>query len=145
MMNKENIYPKIDPLSKVYIPKRVRKFKVPHGRCPRCNQKNTFIKDDNITVDTMLAGERLIISHLKGVRCSNCGEIALDPESTRLVEELMIKSERPLIKFKRKVTLIAKRPAIYLPKDLLNSMGIKKLKDVVIYPRSRKSVVVEFG
>ncbi|MEW6069671.1 MAG: hypothetical protein AB1485_03560 [Candidatus Thermoplasmatota archaeon] len=137
-------YPKIDPLAEVHLVKGADKIKVPHGRCPRCDQKNTFVDDDNITVDTMLAGERVVISHLKGIRCTNCSEIALDPESTRLVEKLVINSERPLIKFRRKVTLIAKRPAIYLPKDLLESMGIKKLKDVVIYPRSRRSVVVEF-
>ncbi|MDI6856064.1 MAG: hypothetical protein QMD21_04700 [Candidatus Thermoplasmatota archaeon] len=142
---KEEKYPEIDPLAKVHLAKGVEKIKVPYGRCPRCRQKNTFIDDDNICVDTMLAGERTVISHLKGIRCTKCNELALDPESTRLVEELIIKSERPLIKFKRKVTLIAKRPAIYLPKDLLDSMGIKKLKDVVIYPRSRRSVVVEFA
>jgi phage FluMu protein Com len=142
---KEEEYPKIDPLAKVHLTKGAEKIKVPYGKCPRCYQKNTFVDDDNITVDTMLAGERILISHLRGIRCANCNELALDPESTRLVEELVIKSERPLIKFKRKVTLIAKRPAIYLPKDLLASMGIKKLKEVVIYPRSRRSVVVEFA
>lgn len=142
---KEEKYPEIDPLTKVHLVKGAEKIKVPYGKCPRCCQKNTFVDDNNITVDTILAGERVVISHLKGIRCANCNEIALDPESTRLVEELVIKSERPLVKFKRKVTLISKRPAIYLPKDLLDSMGIKKLKDVVIYPRSRRSVVMEFA
>ncbi len=144
-MVKEENYPDIDPLAKVRMVKDAEKIKVPYGKCPNCSQKNTFIDDDNITVDTMLAGERVVISHLRGIRCTICNEIALDPESTRLVEEIVIKSQRPLIKFKRKVTHIAKRPAVYLPQDLLESMGIKNLKDVVIYPRSRRSVVMEFA
>lgn len=142
MENEE--YPKIDPLAKVHLTKGVEKIKTPHSRCPRCHQKNTFVDDENITVDTMFAGERVVISHLSGIKCTKCGEVALDPDSTRLVEEVVIKSGRPLIKFSRKVTHIAKRPAIYLPKDLLESMGIKKLKEVIIYPRNRKSVVLEF-
>lgn len=143
-MKDEEKYPKIDSMAKVHLKRDAKKIKVVPGRCPLCHQKDTFVDDDNIRVDTMLAGERVVISHLKGVRCSNCNEIALDPESTRLVEEIIIKSNKPLIRFKRKITLIARRPAIYLPKDMLDSMGIKKLRNVIIYPRTRKSIVVEF-
>lgn len=131
-------------MANVYLKKNAKKIKVESGRCPRCCQRGTFAEDDNITVDTMLAGERIVISHLKGVRCSNCNEIALDPESTRLVEEIIIKSNKPLVRFKRKITHIAQRPAIYLPKDMLDSMGMKKFKDVIIYSRTRRSIVVEF-
>ncbi len=143
-MKDEEKYPKIDSMATIHLKKDAKKIKVSSGRCPRCHQKDTFVDDDNITVDTMLAGERVVISHLRGIRCSNCNEIALDPESTHLVEEIIIKSNRPLIRFKRKITHIAQRPAIYLPKDMLDSMGIKKLKNVIIYPRTRKSIVVEF-
>lgn len=143
-MKDEEKYPKIDPMAKVRLKRDVKRIKVESGGCPCCCQRGTFADDDNITVDTMLAGERIVISHLKGVRCSNCNEVALDPESTRLVEEIIIKSNKPFIRFKRKITHIAQRPAIYLPKDILDSMGMKKLKDVIIYPRTRRSIVVEF-
>ncbi len=143
-MKDEEEYPKIDPMAKVHLKKDAKKMRVPSGRCPRCCQRGTFAEDDNITVDTMLAGERIVISHLRGIRCRNCNEIALNPESTHLVEEIIIKSNKPLIRFKRKITHISQRPAIYLPKDMLDSMGMKKLKDVIIYPRTRRSIVVEF-
>ena len=89
-MKDEENYPKIDPMAKVHLKKDAKKIKVASGRCPRCHQKDTFVDDDNIRVDTMLAGERVVISHLKGVRCRNCNETALDPESTHLVEEIII-------------------------------------------------------
>lgn len=74
-------------MAKVRLKRDVKKIRVPSGRCQRCCQRGTFAEDDNITVDTTLAGERIVISHLKGVRCSNCNEIALDPESTRLLRK----------------------------------------------------------
>lgn len=145
MTKRKEGYPEIDVSKDVEREPGSERTRVEHGACPRCGQRRSFVKDENLKADTMADGERIVITHLQGIRCTNCSEFALDPESARLVEEILVKSNRPFVKFKRKISMIGKRPAIYLPKDLLESLGIRRGMEVLIYPRTHRSVVVEFS
>ena len=51
-----------------------------------CECGGRFERVDNIMVDTVVDGERVVVGHLHGLRCTRCGMEALSPESMRAVE-----------------------------------------------------------
>lgn len=51
-----------------------------------CECGGRFERVDDIVVDTVVDGERVVVRHLHGLRCVRCGMEALSPESMRAVE-----------------------------------------------------------
>jgi len=51
-----------------------------------CECGGRFERVDDIVVDTVVDGERVVVRHLHGLRCARCGMEALSPESMRTVE-----------------------------------------------------------
>jgi len=41
----------------------------------------------HLTFEVVLAGERIVIPNLTGLKCSKCGEAAFDANSTRIIEK----------------------------------------------------------
>ena len=51
-----------------------------------CECGGRFERVDDIVVDTVVDGERVVVRHLHGLRCTRCGMEVLSPESMRTVE-----------------------------------------------------------
>ena len=51
-----------------------------------CECGGRFERVDDIVVDTVVDGERVVVRHLHGLRCTRCGIEVLSPESMRTVE-----------------------------------------------------------
>jgi len=54
--------------------------------CPTCVSNSLSFADDMI-FDVTLAGERIVIPNLTGLKCTKCREVAFDARSTRLIEK----------------------------------------------------------
>jgi YgiT-type zinc finger domain-containing protein len=67
-----------------------------------CECGGRFERVDDITVDTVVDGERVVVRHLHGLRCTRCGMEALSPESMRTVERRM-REKRSGVGYKRPV------------------------------------------
>ncbi|WP_143311688.1 YgiT-type zinc finger protein, partial [Candidatus Methanoperedens nitratireducens] len=55
-------------------------------KCPSCGN-NTMNYSDELTFEVILAGERIVIPNLTGLKCSKCGEVAFDANSTKIIEK----------------------------------------------------------
>ncbi len=67
-----------------------------------CECGGRFERVDDIAVDTVVDGERVVVRHLHGLRCSRCGMEALSPESMHMVERRM-REKRSGVRYKRSV------------------------------------------
>lgn len=88
----KNKYPICIPGSQVDVPqmtdKEIREGLEAAGAVVMkgCECGGRFERVDNIVVDTVADGERIVVRHLHGIRCDACGMEALSPESMRTVE-----------------------------------------------------------
>ena len=69
-----------------------------------CECGGRFERADDIVVDTVVDGERVVVRHLHGLRCLKCGMEALSPESMRMVER-RIREMRSGVRLKRPVRM----------------------------------------
>jgi YgiT-type zinc finger domain-containing protein len=67
-----------------------------------CECGGCFERVDDIVVDTVVDGERIIVRHLHGLVCTGCGMEALSPESMRTVER-RIREKHSSVRFGRPV------------------------------------------
>lgn len=67
-----------------------------------CECGGRFERVDDIVVDTIVDGERIIVRHLHGLICTGCGMEALSPESMRTVER-RIRKKHSSVRFGRPV------------------------------------------
>jgi YgiT-type zinc finger domain-containing protein len=67
-----------------------------------CECGGRFERVDDIAVDTVVDGERVVVKHLHGLRCTGCGMEALSPESMHTVERRM-REKRSGVRHKRPV------------------------------------------
>ena len=67
-----------------------------------CECGGRFERVDDIAVDTVVDGERVVVRHLHGLRCTRCGMEALSPESMHAVERRM-REKRSGVRYKRPV------------------------------------------
>ena len=66
-----------------------------------CECGGRFERVDDIVVDTVVDGERVVVRHLHRLRCTRCG-VELSPESMRVVERRM-REKRSGVRHKRPV------------------------------------------
>ena len=55
--------------------------------CPACENAAMDYAEDLI-FDVTLAGERIMIPNLSGIRCNKCADVSFDAKSTKIVELL---------------------------------------------------------
>lgn len=108
--------------------------------CPECGGE--LEESDELVFEATLSGERVVIPNLSGTRCTRCGLMGFDPKSSRVIEQHT--AGRPSVGFERTVTNVGNRAAIYLPADIVRDMKVKAGMRVKFYPRTNKSVVLEF-
>lgn len=75
-------------------------------------------------------------------RCHKCGDEIFSPEQVKLIRE-KIERFSPQIRVIRKISKAGKRPAIYLPERIAETMGLSSGDEVTIYLEGRKRIVIE--
>jgi YgiT-type zinc finger domain-containing protein len=108
--------------------------------CPECGGE--LEESDELIFEATLSGERVVIPNLSGTRCTKCGLMGFDPKSSRIIEQHT--AGRPSVGFERTVTNVGNRAAIYLPADIVRDMKVEAGMKVKFYPRTDKSIVLEF-
>ena len=114
---------------------------VKDNNCPICGNSTMSYADD-LTFDVTLTGERIVIPNLTGLKCSKCGEVAFDANSTKFIEKYT--ADRPAGGYELKVSTVGGgKLGMYFPKDVLRAMKISKNDRAILTPLSRRKMVIE--
>lgn len=104
--------------------------------CPSCGNSTMSYVDD-LTFDVTLTGERIVIPNLTGLKCSICGEVAFDANSTKIIEKYT--ADRPAGGYELKVSTVGGgKIGLYFPKDVLRTMKIIKNDKAILTPLSKR-------
>ncbi len=110
-------------------------------KCPSCGNADMSYADD-LTFEVVLAGERIVIPNLTGLKCSKCGEVAFDANSTKIIENYT--AGKPAGGYECKVsTLGGGKIGVYFPKDVLRVMKISKYDKAILTPLSNRKMIIE--
>ncbi len=109
--------------------------------CPSCGTASMSYADD-LMFEVVLAGERIVISNLIGLKCSKCGEVAFDANSTKIIEHYT--AGKPVGGYECKVSTVGGgKIGMYFPKDVLRVMKVSKSDRAILTPLSNRKMVVE--
>ncbi len=109
--------------------------------CPSCGTASMSLLND-LVFDVTLAGERMVIPNLTGLKCTKCGEQAFDSKSTKIIEKYT--ANRPMGGYECNISIVGGRKmGIYFPKDILRVMKINKNEKAVLIPLSSHKMIVE--
>jgi YgiT-type zinc finger domain-containing protein len=109
--------------------------------CPSCGTAGMSYSDD-LTFEVILAGERIVIPNLTGLKCSKCGEVAFDANSTKIIEKYT--ACKPAGGYELKVSTVGGgKIGMYFPKDVLRVMKISKSDKAILTPLSNRKMVIE--
>ncbi len=110
-------------------------------KCPSCGNNNMSYADD-LTFDVTLTGERMVIPNLTGLKCSKCGEVAFDANSTKIIEKYTI--DKPSGGYELKVSTVGGgKIGMYFPRDVLRVMNISKSDKAILIPLSKRKMIIE--
>ncbi len=109
--------------------------------CQVCGSRTVSFVDDLI-FEVVLAGERIVIPNLTGLRCSNCGDFAFDADSSEIIDRYT--RNKPAGGYEYSISTVgAGRLGMYIPKDVLRVMEITKKGKAIVTPLSRRKMIVE--
>ena len=112
-------------------------------KCPSCGS-DTMSYADDLTFEVILAGERIVIPNLTGLKCSKCGEVAFDANSTKIIEKYT--TDRPAGGYELKVSTVGGgKIGMYFPKDVLRVMRISKDDKAILTPLSSRKMIIELS
>lgn len=84
----------------------------------------------------------VIIPNTLCYRCPKCGGEVFSPEQVKAIRE-KISALAPEIRVVRKVSKAGRRPAIYLPEAITQSLDLVPGDEVTIYLEGKKRIIVE--
>lgn len=114
---------------------------VKDARCPSCGNDSMSYADD-LTFDVTLAGERIVIPNLTGLKCTKCGEEAFDARSTKIIEKYT--TGRPVGGYECNVSIVGGgKIGLYFPRDILRVMKISKSDKAILTPLSSRKMIIE--
>lgn len=109
--------------------------------CPSCGTASMSYADD-LTFEVVLAGERIVIPNLTGLKCSKCGEVAFDANSTEIIENYT--AGKPVGGYECRVSTVGGgKVGMYFPKDVLRVMKISKSDKAILTPLSNRKMMIE--
>ena len=76
--------------------------------------------------------------------CTKCGEIYFDSETVDKIQQKSKKLRLFGIVKKAKVALVGNSLAIRIPKEIALLTGLKKGKEVLIAPKGKNNIAIEF-
>lgn len=110
-------------------------------KCPSCGTASMSYADE-LTFEVVLAGERIVIPNLTGLKCSKCGEAAFDANSTKIIENYT--AGKPVGGYELKVSTVGGgKIGMYFPKDVLRVMKISKSDRAILTPLSNRKMMIE--
>jgi len=110
-------------------------------KCPSCQTASMGFLND-LVFDVTLAGERMVIPNLTGLKCTKCGEQAFDSKSTKIIDKYT--ANRPIGGYECNISIVGGgKIGIYFPKDILRVMKINKNEKAVLTPLSSHKMMVE--
>ena len=109
-------------------------------KCPSCDNMMSYAED--LIFDVVLAGERIVIPNLKGLRCSKCSEVSFDADSSEIIEKYT--TGRSGGGYELKISAVGGgKIGIYFPKDVLRVMEINKSEKAILTPLSKRKMIIE--
>ncbi|MEA3324633.1 MAG: YgiT-type zinc finger protein [Euryarchaeota archaeon] len=94
---------------------------VTYAACPVCGSQTVSFADD-LVFEVVLAGERIVIPNLTGLRCSNCGDFAFDAGSSKIIDRYT--KNKPACGYECSISTVgAGKLGMYLPKGCSQGHG----------------------
>jgi YgiT-type zinc finger domain-containing protein len=84
----------------------------------------------------------MLFRNVEVERCPKCGEEVFTPEQYEKLRQ-RVESMQPPLRLTRRITSAGKRPALYLPEDLVRATGLKVGDEVDVYVQGKKRIVIE--
>lgn len=110
--------------------------------CPFC-EKPAMNWSESLTLDWVDEGERIVLTNLTGMLCDACGERTFDAPASRVISRA-IEARRPRTGYGATVSSLGGgKLGIYLPKDVLKSVGWRRGTGLRLTPLTKKKIVVE--
>jgi len=104
-------------------------------KCPRD-------KVEYVTARTDYEHQGMLFRNVEIERCPRCGEKVFTPAQYEQLR-LRVEAMRPTLRLTRKITLAGRRPALYLPEDIVKSGGFKVGDEVDVYLEGKKKIIIE--
>jgi len=104
-------------------------------KCPKCQVEYKEAK-------TSFEQLGVIIPNASCLKCPKCGDEIFTPAQVRAIRE-RITAIAPQLKLIRKISQAGRRPAIYLPDDLITTLGLSIGDEVAIYTEGKKKIIIE--
>ncbi len=103
------------------------------AKCPSCNV-------EYVEVETDFENGDVILRNVRTTRCPKCGRELFTPEQYRVIKERLQSIVQPL-RLRRKISAAGKRPAVYLPEDVIRAVDAKIGDEVEIYVEGNKIII----
>lgn len=111
-------------------------------RCPIC-EKPAMNWSENLTLEWVDEGERIVLTNLTGFRCDACGEKMFDAIASRTISKA-VEARRPRTGYGATVSALGGgKLGIYLSKDVLKAVGWERGTELRVTPLTKKKIVVE--
>ncbi len=75
-------------------------------------------------------------------RCPECGDEVFSPEQTKTIRE-KISALAPTIRVIRKISKAGRRPTVYLPEAIVESLDLEPGDELTIYLEGKKRIILE--
>jgi len=104
-------------------------------KCPRCQ-----VEYEEATCSYEQFG--VIIPNTPCYRCPKCGDEVFSPEQVKAIRE-RISALAPKIRVVRKISKAGRRPVVYLPEVITESLDLAPGDEVAVYLEDKKRIVLE--
>ena len=104
-------------------------------KCPRCRVK--YVTDKT---DYEYGG--MLFRNVEIERCPECGEEVFTTEQCEKLR-LRVQAMQPSLHLTRRISLAGKRPALYIPEDIVKATGLKVGDEVDVYLQGKRKIVIE--
>jgi YgiT-type zinc finger domain-containing protein len=102
-------------------------------KCPSCQVEYA-------EVETEFEYGDIVLRNVKATKCPKCGRELFTPEQYRAIRERLQSVVQPL-KLRRKISAAGKRPAVYLPEDVIKAVNAKIGDEIEIYVEGKKIII----
>lgn len=102
-------------------------------KCRKCRVDLEEVQTDYEHGGVLLRG-------VKALRCPKCGEELFTLEQYGEIKQRLLAVIKPL-RLRRKVSEAGKRPAIYLPEDVVRAADVRVGDEIEIYMEGRRIII----
>ena len=106
-------------------------------KCPKCQIEYVEAKTD-------FEYQEIIMRNVDCLKCPKCGVALFTPEQYDMIRK-RFSGLAPTLRLTRKVSAAGKRPAVYLPKDIVKAVGLKIGDEIDIYLQGKNRIVIELA